>query len=489
MEQLSTVMQNIGLALLTIFIPLAISLFQKDDLKEFVELDNRLIFDKFFDIKSILWKVGLIFVPLILWNFSTVPSQWFLFVIWAIGIFFLCDLLIRSYGWLRKDRQGYRYKYLRTQILSDEETLIIWNSIWSSEKLNHLNEDKFFEIFSDTINRLLSNNTPSNLLLSSKLLQGFCAYIEKSNIMGLTFEGGIFSKILSWHEQCWLKETEFLIQEINSPGNLYGGYSQITNVLDVLLKMLTIKAVSNYNSYGYFHLFSKHLDSYIEIKVIGPIHTYLYMENFLAQFYHVLFKEIGEAVDKYDIWDHYFPQALKVTKNNLTGNKSLLSNISLMQYINWAETRLWRNGNNEIDLVLEEVSKNLFPDVEPYSFAMLITFMLRPFGENRVKSLLDSPRTFGYMGRIFIGDRLGEEGENAYRENVAQQEIATIDLVYFIFKNVLTDDLINKTLLEISQFENEPGSDKEIEKNNLLRYFQLFQEKKRQDNPVLEITQ
>jgi hypothetical protein len=40
MVQLSTVMQNIGLALLTIFIPLAISLFQKDDIKEFAELDN-----------------------------------------------------------------------------------------------------------------------------------------------------------------------------------------------------------------------------------------------------------------------------------------------------------------------------------------------------------------------------------------------------------------------------------------------------------------
>ena len=64
--QLPTVMQNIGMALVTIFIPVAVFLFEKRKENTFEELDRAVILDHLVDARNLLSKLALIFAPILL---------------------------------------------------------------------------------------------------------------------------------------------------------------------------------------------------------------------------------------------------------------------------------------------------------------------------------------------------------------------------------------------------------------------------------------
>lgn len=147
--------QNIGMAGLTILIPVAIAIFTGE--KDFRDLDNHVILDHVVQAKKILIYSALIFIPVIFWSHSSFSMRFIELILWIVGIYFLVQILFLSYKWLKGNKFPLRFDFLKT--MKDKKDMEeSWNSVWSSEKVNPGNENDFFVIFSDRVDKLLKNN-------------------------------------------------------------------------------------------------------------------------------------------------------------------------------------------------------------------------------------------------------------------------------------------------------------------------------------------
>jgi len=68
-SNLPSFLHTIGIALLTILIPISIAMFSRK--REYVELDKNVILDGIFRPKLFLMVLGLIFLPALFWHIST----------------------------------------------------------------------------------------------------------------------------------------------------------------------------------------------------------------------------------------------------------------------------------------------------------------------------------------------------------------------------------------------------------------------------------
>ena len=154
-KDLPVLAQNVGLAGLTILIPVAIAIFTGD--KDFRELDNHVILDHVIQAKRLLVYSALIFLPIFFWHDSPIFLRLVELVAWGIGVYFLVDILMRSYRWLKGNKFPMRFDFL--DAMKDKKDMEeSWNSVWSSEKVNSENENDFFKIFAERIDKLLKTN-------------------------------------------------------------------------------------------------------------------------------------------------------------------------------------------------------------------------------------------------------------------------------------------------------------------------------------------
>lgn len=145
----------IGMALLTILIPVAIAIFNNTN--EFETLDRNVILGYVVKAKFLLLYLALIFLPLLFWNVSQAWLRFLELIFWTSGIFFMTQVLIKSYHWMKGNKFSSRFGYLRSlKNLKDMEES--WYSVWHTETINPQNEREFFEIFSSTIDQLLRNH-------------------------------------------------------------------------------------------------------------------------------------------------------------------------------------------------------------------------------------------------------------------------------------------------------------------------------------------
>jgi len=161
----SSLLWTIGIALLTILIPLAIAIlgdildkkrYRKAD---FAELDLHVILDGVFQFKELLILVGLIFFPLLFWQYP--DARMFIFSYWVIGVLGLIKILLNIYKWIKGNVFDFRFSYLR-RLKNTKDLEVVWASIWtvpcSEGRMDEKSEAQFFEIFSDTIDKLLKKN-------------------------------------------------------------------------------------------------------------------------------------------------------------------------------------------------------------------------------------------------------------------------------------------------------------------------------------------
>lgn len=160
LNDLANVMQNIGLALLTILIPLAIAILtnvyrkREDQNIEFRDLDLHVILDKIFKIKKLLIYNALIFFPIIFWEISS-GAQRFLEIFFSIvGICLTIRTILDNYLWIKGNVFKFRFSYLKS-LKNYEDLESVWRSVWQTKNINIRNEKEFLKIFLSTINYLL----------------------------------------------------------------------------------------------------------------------------------------------------------------------------------------------------------------------------------------------------------------------------------------------------------------------------------------------
>lgn len=145
----------VGIALLTILIPIAIAIF--NNTKDFEVLDKNVILDHVVKAQSFLSYLALIFLPLVFWGSSPIWLRFLELIVWGVGIYFVAIVLINSYYWMKGNRFSLRFDYLKNlkNIKDMEES---WYSVWQTKDINTQNEKEFFTIFSSAVDNLLENN-------------------------------------------------------------------------------------------------------------------------------------------------------------------------------------------------------------------------------------------------------------------------------------------------------------------------------------------
>jgi len=464
-ETLPGLMQNVGLALLTIFIPLVIFLLEETTF----DWDRVVIIDKVIKVKNLFIAICFIFLPLFFWNFRFVRI--FLFLIFVLAVIYIVRILINSYKWLKTlesqnlyDLNNFR-NVLRNEYLDSQkdwaEKEKIWAQTWRKQIDSNPEEINLIRKFISNINYLVENNSFDIVV---RYLQTFFESIDKRSLYNGVIFGDFFDKLLDWRFVVYKKdkEQEAKGKDIDMP--LFESEAIIVRIIEKFLLSSLQK--------GTAFLFFNGLKTHIKDKDNKYVEK-LFLQSICVNF----FNNIAESGEHYDIWNHYFPTEWKITKTTFEDKKNVISKIWLNSFFNWAPERFWRlEEKKDFDKILDNVASELFPSVEPHLWAILLTFLMRPWTDNnRMKSLIEQSANFGYTSRIKVYNfqSVEESTERLHRDIVAQED-ATIELVLILFKNDFTESKLQTYLFELRRLAEryEKESNEEIRRKNLISIFE-----------------
>jgi hypothetical protein len=152
---LLNILGMVGIALLTILIPVAVAIF--NDKKDFEVLDRNVILDHVIKARYFLIYLALVYIPILLWVSSSYPVRIIELVAWGIGVYFITMVLINAYHWMKGNKFMLRFDYLR-KLNNPKDMEEAWRSVWEAKNINTQNEREFFTIFSFAIDNLLEDN-------------------------------------------------------------------------------------------------------------------------------------------------------------------------------------------------------------------------------------------------------------------------------------------------------------------------------------------
>lgn len=454
-SDLPAIFLGIVVAYLTILISVAIAIFSEK--KEFEALDRNVILDHIIKAKYLLIYLGFTFIPLLFWNGSLLWTRLISIFFWIIGVFFLTKILFNAYHWMKGNKFRLRFNYLRrlTDRQDIEET---WRSVWETESINSQNEQEFFSIFQTTVNQLLKK-TRDDLIIASKLLDDFNNFFDKRDTAFFTWSDETFDSILEWHFEMWKKQQEKLSP--NDKLDERSIYRNLLRTVNSIFQKIEIQALTESISYPFFENLKKHAEKY----KIESVSSKSYLKFLFNSFYQIFFKNIYDAPDRFDIWDHYFPEEWKITKSNLQNSENIISKNSLENFWNWAIRKIGK-ASEEKDFPLDDISRNLFPDVDPTLWAKILIFVFSSHGENRLCSVIERPWNFGFMNRVKIY-RYSQETE--LKEMYEDEEINTFDLSYYLFKDQFSKINLENYIESLEQISY-PERSKEEDKKLRLHY-------------------
>ena len=312
------------------------------------------------------------------------------------------------------------------------------------------------------------------LKATSKLLEDFNAFVDNRSTIFLAILPEFFPKILEWHFAIWEKEYTLLSKKDKLTE--WGNYNEISRALDSILKKVMERTLKEGHSFSFFKSFKTHIEKYKEKFVAGEgDKKFYYVESVVPIFYLTLVESIKTSPEKHDIWDHYFPPAWKITKENIQKQENYVSRVLLNNFLEWARSRFWDSADKEkYDDVLDEIASNLFPSVEPILWAKLLTLLMRPWGDDdRVKLLVEKGANFGFASRIFSGFVVSEgKMMNEWHDQMSSQENATIELALFLFSQHLTKEHLSNFLTDLNKLEYDKKSKEELRRKDYITIFE-----------------
>ncbi len=390
-------MQNVGLGLLSIFIPIAIFIFDRKDDQPFKRLDKSVVLDYIIRAPSLLWKIALIFLPLLFWDASTVYVKLAISILWLVGVSLVVEALMNAYTWIRKERFKYRLGYLK-EVYFSNELEELWRSVWESIDINSRNEESFFEIFSGHVKALLEKKGLIDLILLSKLLNDFQLFVKQRSYVFLTWPKGVFEKTLEWHYIAWEKACIERDPE-SKKLHLRTEYYDILEIIDMMIYSIGDKTLKGDKNSSFFISIHKHASKYKDKEI--KRHTY--PESLIQTFFSLLLSNSETSKNNYDSWKN-FPTDWLITYESLDSEQQPIIKVIFETYRTWLQNRLMSQPSGKLDFILENVSKELFPNADPFFLATIMTLCHRTwYGESRIKALIDVDRSFGLFGKITTG--------------------------------------------------------------------------------------
>lgn len=457
---LSELMQGAGVAVLTLLVSFAIGIFIHhlgDGEKKGNFLDLHIALDYVWRFKqSVVLLVVVVITPFLM-GVNNLVVQMITFLIWAIALIGLIQTLLRLYAWVKGDKDDFRKEYLSNFPKSPTDKIVTWGDFWSTDwnAQKRFTEPDFFVPFSKEIDSLMQSERKDDWQTLKKLLDGFVSKIENRNKVFLLVFPEFLPKILEWHFFLWKKQySEYAKDKIRTNTRIDSHVFEVDQLIDTVIKFVTKEALvgGSGNAFSYFKTLETHVDKYQNELIEGEKHTYLYIEQ--IPMYEDCFNLIPQSQESYNIWEHYFPESWKVTISNLEKHK--ISNVWYRRFLDWSQSRLWKE-NNEWDKEMEELSKELFPSVDPITWAKIYTFVLRPWSGSRIKSIIERGINFGYAGRVISGN--AEDVEASFSKIYKAEIEETIELALYLFGRVFTKENLTEWLTELESLEYAEDTD------------------------------
>ncbi|MFA5792172.1 MAG: hypothetical protein WC884_04030 [Candidatus Paceibacterota bacterium] len=485
-NDLPALAQNIGMAGLTILIPVAIAIFSLD--KDFKELDNHLVLDHIIQASSLPIYIGLIFVPFLFWENSSIFLRFTELVLWGVGTFFLIQILSLSYNWLKGNKFPLRFDFLK-KITDKKDIEESWNSVWVNEKINGSNENDFFEIYSIKLEELFNKIETPDLKISLKIIGDFKKNINIRSTFFLSYNA--LPKILEWHVQIWKKDL-LLLKDGAKKLDKWSYYYQILNQLDGIIVDIEKRLLTE-NTMGIFNLFdslNKHTKKYTETKVIIKIDDErYYIEHLMNIFYKDFFDLFDGSPSRYQIWEKTcFPDEWKIKSNTLVTD--IFQRITLNNFLRWASDRISNPSNKEFDRALDQASMELFPEVDPIWWATILIITISPYDpDSKMKYIIEKPWTFGFIGRLksFSGsynDNSDNEANqmkiidemNRIEEEKTLEMVESMTKVFSKFAYTFKEENILRYIKQLNLLENTYNKDSKEEhrRNKILLILNNF---------------
>lgn len=202
----------VGIALLTILIPIAVAIFgEKAPGAKYKILDRNVIRDYVVRAKwLLLWLLGFLYAPLLFWGYPLYfGGHYFRYLpyllLWGIGVFGVLYIFSGIYRWIGGKQFEARKKYLQKLRASGNPEVVeeSWRSVWEAKKANLSDEKEFFGIFRETVENLLKCDIDALSKIASGLMEIFKKHVDKRPTNLLVFSKDVLPSILGWHFFAW----------------------------------------------------------------------------------------------------------------------------------------------------------------------------------------------------------------------------------------------------------------------------------------------
>lgn len=443
-------MQVIGLAIITVIIPIAIAVFQKKE--SFEKVDKYVFLDFVIKSKLFLLYIGMVFIPLLLWDILPANYRLLESIVWLIGIGFIIRVIISSYKWMKEYTNIPRLKYLK-KLNNVDEMEVVWTSLWAYDDISFNNEIEFFRIFTLKVIKLFSNiNKNADIL--SKLLFGFFNNIKSRTPYFISND--VAFKVFQW---------DLLIQQAENkePKNKNNRmtFFKISKPIDRILEVLIKRNLTEGTDYVLFDFLISFLNDNKKDS--------RYLNRFFNVFYMHFFESFSQLINVSAAWDDYFPEDWKITKKNIEGKDNFFSIKTFERFYVWAQLRIV-SPKDSYDVELDEAVKELFPNVEPMIWSKILIFSLSGYDpNNRCLSIINKNWNFGGFRVYPIAS---DEGIRKIRGEELEE---TYDLTSILFEQEFTTDKLKNYISELEKIDEFVNSGVEEKRNTLLDIFRNMQ--------------
>jgi len=461
MTDVLTWMHNIGIAILTILISVAIFVIQD---KQRFAWDDLVILDKVIEARRLIVSLICIFIPVLFWD-DNAGLNWThvgISGLFLCGVLYCAKILVNSYRWIRtieteglpgqkNYRAELRLKCLR-EIADSEEKKKIWFLTWGQEIKDLQEELTLLEIFLKELEQLQTSK-PKEFYV---LLKIFLDCLGRRRVADWRELDLLFSKLLAWHYSLYMDRHQFKEKQ---PDN-FGLILETQHVLSECVSQCVVVSLKGRSSYPLFKNLQKHVQA-ISDKTPNSADSgeAQYLDDFFSMLTPVLFENIGTSSESYDIWSQFFPNAWKITPTTL--KSSLVPRILWGDFWRWSRERIMK-PIPEYDVSLETVSRELFPRTDPILWADILRFLcLSWVNDDGIGSILRAKRNFGLIGRIsatFAAEWTAEidiSKELAFDETLFEE---TIELALMVGGSEFSAENLNKYLTDLEKYPNDPNA-------------------------------
>jgi hypothetical protein len=432
--QMPELMQGVGLACVTILIPVSIALlFPADKSDAFFDWEKGVILDRVIGSRKLLLALIFLFAPSFLWsnNHCLLNALLFLFFIGGAWLFF--RVLRRVYNWISHFKStgpdicdDYRHQLIKEYLrgIKDlREVKSVWSETWGKKNDNIYLAQDFIKIFIKKVDELSGQESLVEFLLQ---------------IFNTNFQNRIFGT---------LKIFEIFWEEVLLWKMKYNEQPMIGLHLDSLIKKMVIFSLTH-GSY------SKVLFDVLQKKVGDQEAAGERIITYVAP---AFFDNVAKVENGNFVWSDYFPKKWKATYENLSDENNFMANIWYNEFIKWAKNRLYdaqeKFGKDGYDKELDNIVRKFFCKVDPRWWAEILTFALRElcYGDG-FEYLLDHRPTFGSFGRACSGSR--EDIKQIVEDQIKQEQGETVNLALRLFPGVFLKRHLEKWLGDLDLLDD-----------------------------------